>query len=511
MKIFLRFLSVITAFSLLVGLSSCSGGSENDSASSGGDIDTAISESFENVSQNKNFKLPYSKNEPLNPYKTEDLVNLQLSELLYDSLFFLGSDYKPKALIAQKYTFEGLKIIVELNVGLKFCDSTPLSADDIVYSFNLAKASKVFSNRLSSFLSAVKTSPFSVEFSLNRPNPFAVNCLTFPIIKKDDSGDFPTGSGRYYYSDLNTSPELIANETRLGGFSPIFKKISLIHVQDSKALGFSLQIGNIDFAYSDLREGQYRRINANVVGAELNNLVYMAFNSSDSLLRNAQIRQAIGQLIDINSLAENAFQGHAVPTFTPFNPAFYKDESFEYRRNAAKAEELFKATGLIEKDASGNLISGAKKIRLRLLVNSDSPFKKDAAGRIAEFLTQAGFTVDTLALPFSEYESAVKAGNYDLYIGEVALTQDMDLSPLLKPGGSVSYGIDTYSGASSTAYSEFLDSVIETDSFVKTFNDDLPFVPLCYRKAVVAYSRDLKKPVSCDSLGLFCEIESWHF
>lgn len=511
LKILPRFLAIILTFSLVISLSACGNGPDFEDTS--GDLETQLTETntSPNSAQNKNLKLPYTKNEPLNPYKTIGLVNLQLAELLYDSLFYSAGDYRPKALIAQKYTFEGLKIIVELKSGISFYDSTPLGADDVIYSFNLAKASEVYSSRLSSFSSAVRLSPSSVEFSLNRSNPFAVNCLTFPIIKKDDKEDYPTGSGRYSYSDSGAGPELLANEDRLGGFSPIFKKITLVPVQDSKTLSFSLQIGNIDFAYSDLREGLYRRINANVSGAELNNLVYIVFNSSNSLLSNAQVRQAIGQSIDINSFSENAFQGHAAATFTPFNPAFYKNDAFIYDRNMAKAEELFVSEGLLEKDSSGNLMLGKKRLELKLLVNSDNAFKVNAADRIAEFLTQSGIKIEKSALPFAEYTEAVKAGRYDLYLGEIALTHDMDLSPLLRPGSPLSYGLNAYAGASSAAYSEFLDAAIEIEDFVKIFNEDLPFLPLCYRKGVAAYSRDLKKPTDCDSLGLFCDIETWHF
>lgn len=43
-------------------------------------------------------------------------------------------------------------------------------------------------------------------------------------------------------------------------------------------------------------------------------------------------------------------------------------------------------------------------------------------------------------LPFEEYISALEAGRFDLYLGEVALTADFDLSALLASDGALNYG-----------------------------------------------------------------------
>lgn len=43
-------------------------------------------------------------------------------------------------------------------------------------------------------------------------------------------------------------------------------------------------------------------------------------------------------------------------------------------------------------------------------------------------------------LPWEEYTAALTARDFDLYLGEVYLTPDFDLSALIAPGGALNYG-----------------------------------------------------------------------
>ena len=254
MKKALNILSLILTLSLVFSFFSACGKNDQSDITQG-QPSSALQDQTNKEQGDRVLKLPYSNTEPLNPYKATSLVNIQLAELIYDPLFHLSKDYKTLACIAEKYTFENLSIFLDLKKGLVFSDSSPLKAEDIIHSFGLAKKSDIYGARLSSFAGVKKLSDHSLVFSLNRSNPYAANCLTFPIIKNGGKDDTPIGSGRYRLVENKGKLELRANESRLGGFSPKQNKISIINIQDSKTLSFALQIGNIDFAYSDLIKG----------------------------------------------------------------------------------------------------------------------------------------------------------------------------------------------------------------------------------------------------------------
>ena len=84
----------------------------------------------------------------------------------------------------------------------------------------------------------------------------------------------------------------------------------------------------------------------------------------------------------------------------------------------------------------------------------------------------------------------------------------MDMTMLL--GGALGYGIDTESRTCSR-YTQLLAGECEIMDFINAFNQDLPFIPICYRNAAVSYTNALQGGfTSCDA-DVFRGIENWSF
>ena len=93
-----------------------------------------------------------------------------------------------------------------------------------------------------------------------------------------------------------------------------------------------------------------------------------------------------------------------------------------------------------------------------------------------------------------------------MYIGEIRLSPNMDLSPLLR--GTQGYGIDL-SCPSATRYAQLLSGNCELMDFINTFNEDLPFIPLCYRNAAASYTNAMQADYACCDGDVFYDIETW--
>ncbi len=505
MKAVYRFIALLLVFLLCVGLL---GGCNADN-----EVETTTKANISTPApQERLLKLPYAKADPLNPYLAESMINLQLSTLLYDSLFATGTDFTAVPLVAADYTLEGLNLTVQLKTGIVFSDGTALTANDVVYSFKKAQTAASYAARLSNIAYVKNTNATSVVFALKSAEPYAVNCLSFPILKKDDVSDNPAGSGRYSFVEKNGKALLEANRARIGGFSPHIKTIVLVAIPDSDTLNYALQIGNIDFFFTDLSSGSYRRINASSTEVGLNNLVYLGFNASSAKLQNAAVRQAIALLINKNTVVSTAFQGHARVAFTPFNPAFAGISGYDFVPETGKAIPLLEQAGYTKLKDNGVRYSGYNsELNFNLLVHADNAFKVETAKQIAKDLMEAGIKVTVTSLDFDAYSAAIRSWKFDMYLGEVMLTPDMSLTPLLAPGGGVSFGINTATGAAATAYKQYKNGAIDLKGFIDIFSADMPFVPLCYRNAIAAYSRQLKVPQECTTSDVYCDIEAWTF
>jgi len=506
MKSVRRITALLLVLLLCAGILGGCGNGDTD------DTTTAVTGENTDTAQPRVLKLPYAKAEPLNPFKATSLINIQLGPLLYDTLFAVDKNYKAQPVLAADYTADGLTIKVNIKPGITFTDGAALTADDVVYSFKQAQTSAAFSARLTNFSSARKQSETSVAFYLKSLDPYAVNCLGFAVVKNNDNTDVPTGSGRYTFSEKNGRHYLDANPVRLGGFSPSIKTIVLADVADSDALNYSLQIGNVDFLFTTLSDGSYRRINASAVEVGMNNLVFLAFNSATAKLQSTEIRQAISLLVDRQSLAATPFQGHARAAFSPFNPDFAVDADYTFSADPQGAVKLLETAGYSKLNSSGVRYSGSNStLTFSLLVNAGNAFKTQTAQFIAKALMEVGIKVNVSEMELDDYLAAVQSGRFDIYIGEMLLTPNMSLTPLLAPGGSVSYGVNTATGEASSAYRQFLNGTLDLKGFVDVFNKDLPFVPLCYRNGVAGFSRELKIPGQFNVSDIYSDIQTWSF
>ena len=455
----------------------------------GGDETTTMPP--EAVEAVQTLKLSYSKGDKLNPFTATSMLNQQLMPLIYDGLFALDKNYNPQPLLASNYSRSGRTLTVSL-ASAKFSDGSGVSASDVVASFESAKKSPAYKTQLANFSSAKVSGNFAVT-------------------KGGSAEDGAAGRGRYTYSSENGVGYLKASSAR-GNFSPKKTSITLYDVKDLSMLKYTLAIGNISFAFDDLRGGSYTRYSSSVADILMNNLVYLAFNKSCSALSSEKVRQAVALAIDRAKLADESFQGHAKAAYTPFNPDWnvISGKDYTVKTDLEVAGKLLDEAGYTSKNDAVRADANKKQLTLKIVVNKDNGFKSAAAQSIKEMLEKLKISVTVSALSEKDYRSAVASGKYDMYIGEVKLTENMSLSPLLKSGGSVAYGINT-SGAASTAYSAFLAGSSDVNTFIDAFNADMPFVPLCYRSGLAIYTRTLKYGNANHINDVYADIDSWNF
>ncbi len=453
-----------------------------------------------NISNQKEgiLKLAYSKADLLDPFTSAMSANIQILGLVYDGLYKLDKNYEPSPVIAKSAIVSGTSINVSLSSAV-FSDGSPITANDVVYSFEQARYSPAHGTKLSNFVQANASTSNMIVFTLEKPDPYALACLTFPIVKSGSEGELPVGSGRYVPQKSGESVYLVVN-TKKSDFKPAIKTIMLVPVRDSSSIESSLEIGNTGFYCNDLSSGTYLRINAKTVDMGINNFVFLGVNSSSEVLSDPLIRQAVNLVINRKEIAATAFQGHAREAYSPFNPDWYALASKDLivSVNQQKASELI---------AQSEIDIGEKEISL--LVNKDNQFKLETAEFVKDYLEALGFKVLLKNYETEYYTQAVELGSYDLYIGEVRLSPNMDLSPLLS-GGNVSYGIDP-EGAASLRYGQLLSGNCELMDFINTFNEELPLIPLCYRNAAASYTNSMDCDFNCCDSDVFYDIETWTF
>ena len=98
--------------------------------------------------------------------------------------------------------------------------------------------------------------------------------------------------------------------------------------------------------------------------------------------------------------------------------------------------------GYNTKDNEGYYLnSKGKRLSFDLVCNSDNERRMAAAELIKQQLSSAGIEINIRSLKWEAYKLALSSGDFDLYIAETRLLNNMDITELVKPGASLAFGI----------------------------------------------------------------------
>lgn len=511
--------AIVLCLCLVLGLCGC-GGTEN-----------APNEQTtpQSVYVGDGISLACNTADSFNPYKSKTELNRLIGSLLYDSLFLIDNAYNPINVLADKFTIENGVCTVTLKSAL-FSDGGAVTSADVVYSFNLAKASPRYSSKLESVLTASAQDNKTVVFTANKNDAYMVNLLTFPIIKKDsdslknqDDVELPPiGCGRY---KLNDDLEGLTVNEKHYMTVPTVKKVKLINTPDEEALSHAIEIGAVDMYYTDLSDCNILRMSGNRVNVTLNNLVYIGVNLNKSILKNPYMRHGLSLALNREKICEDGYYTNAVAATGVYNPAWQVVKGVQSIQTTGKFDfsiENFNKMGYNIKNNEGFFVNaGGDVIELCLLVNKENNFRNNAAELIKSQLATVGIKIKIESVPYNQYIARLNAGQFDLYLAEVEINDNMDLTELLCPGGKAAYGIEKIS--ENKKNEENSEQVQETPQTVKleqvvkglysgtsTVSDvasmavsEMNIIPVCYRTGILFCSSEVVDPTVNSSMDIY--------
>lgn len=450
------------------------------------------------------FSLPYTSVSSFNPLTPSSELNMVLWPLMYDCLSQPDMNYAPQLCLAEAIDNSGTAVKITLKSGIKFTDGSALSGTDVKYSLDSVKGNTAspYNSRLSN-VNSISANGRTVTINLNSPDPLFANLLDIPIIKSGSgSTDNAIGTGRYIYSTDGVNANLTVNKNWYGGKTPIITKINLRNIPYKDAVMTSLSIENINCVYSDYGSGSLgTATNIDTYDVNLNQLVFVGMNTDKERLSNAHLRKALSYSLDRASIVSQIYSNHALAALSPFNPKWSKLEE-------PKAEEL--ASDISKSENEIAAAGGAGKgTAYTLLVNSENATKHSAANFIASCFSKTGITVNVKAVPFADYTAAIQSGNFDMYIGELKLSNNMDISPFLITGGAASYATPRNS-KTIAAFTSFRSGKADIKSVVSAFADEMPFIPVCYHMGTLSHTKTLSGITATDS-NIFFDFDKWGY
>ena len=481
----------------------------------------------------------------LNPIfnRNEDLFQIQ--HLIYESLVTFSEDMSIEPLLAEGWEFTngeyGQSIDFKLRRGIKWHDGETLTADDVIFTFNLIKGNikgiskvSIYKQSLEYITNIVKVDDNTVRVNFSKNIGNGLEMMTFPILpehifegnkiqllEQDDFNIVGTGAYELKEYEKMRSISLVRNDNYWKN-KPYIDKINVLIVPDEEAQLSLFENGGIDFVNPKVVDwGKYvDEKTTNSAEFITPNYEFLGINFRKNILHDLNIRKGIAYSIDREKITGNIYLGHSTVVDFPILPNswLYDDSKIQLGFNPNLAGTFLDEAGYIL-DENNNLRVNEKGdiIQLKLITNANNSLREQTALLIQEDLKKVGIQLDVEFLEWEDFEKQMNTGNFDLILGGWELSYIPDITS--------AFHSSKIGGTNFIAYSnEKLDSLLDSylgngdlTSKKQRFSEieehlvtELPYISLFFRNGAVLVNNKIKGDPKPQSYNIFANIEEWY-
>lgn len=386
--------------------------------------------------------LAYDPDASLNPLVSQSLTNRALFSLVYQGLFLLDRNYDPEPMLCKSYTVsQDMRTYTFYLEAATFSDGSALKAQDVVSTYKAAQKSGYYAGRLNHMSSISVGSDGGVVITLDTPMEDLPLLLDIPIVKDGQTqAAYPLGTGPYV---LESTPEGMRLRRQAAWWcsaplSVSASTVSLLAASDQgdttaqQVLRDQFERSDLALVFSDPGSDDYVDFRGDYEPWESENglFLFLGCNKESKVFSNEAIRTALTHAIDRDALVKKFFRGYAYSATLPASPASPWYDAKLAARYGYEVESFQTAVAEAKLENS----------QITLLVNKDDSRRLRTAWAIRDMLTACGLTVTMSEQNSQDFLTALKKGEYDLYLGQTKLSANMDLTEFFKENGALSYG-----------------------------------------------------------------------
>jgi peptide/nickel transport system substrate-binding protein len=377
----------------------------------------------------------------LNPITSTDVYASRINSFLFDSLIERNNEtlaFEPK--LAERWEISDDKkfFTFYLRKGVKWHDGTPVTIEDIIYSFNRIMDPKVASPHLRVYYqeieSVTKVAPGIVRFKYKRPYFMALNfCGGIPILPRhlyELSEDFnrspqsraPVGNGPYRFVHWKTGRSIrLERNPDYWGEKPAIKDLEFRIVAEDTVTLQILKKGRLDFA--GLRPIQWvKQTNSKKFNQKFEKYKYytpgysfIGWNLRRPYFKDKKVRRALTHLINRKAILETISFGLGKVVTGPFYT-----EGIEYDRTVKplpydpeRAYQLLREAGWVDNDGDGVRERDGVPFAFEFLIPSGRRFTEQLSTIIKEDFRKAGIEVTIQKLEWALFTLKLNDRSFD--------------------------------------------------------------------------------------------------
>ncbi|MBE7010489.1 MAG: ABC transporter substrate-binding protein [Ruminococcaceae bacterium] len=528
-----KVLSILLTVCILIGVSACGNQRQAEPVDEFGL--TAYENHHEKSVSGGMLRLALTGAKSLNPALATSENNRHVLGLVFDGLFKTSVNDAPQPVLCESYSVspDGLTYEFIIKSNVSFHNGAVLTAQDVAASFELVRASGgVFSGRYSEVASyGAEGMSFAVQ--LSKPVANFIALMDFPVLSQADFGSIeqalakateyvPNGTGRYKVQSYKKSKELYlsVNENYHCSFVPHISDIQVLLLRDRETAVAMLENMQIDLLPSDTVDLSQYTPKRNLSSCEYidGSFTFVGINNQNRALLTTTTRIALAVSLDRASILSAGSIQHAETADLPIpNHSCWNDASLStVGYDVAYAKTLLAEDGWQDSDGDGFLdkeVYGERvDLILELLVNEENATRMKLAETVKNHLATAGVVVHVTALPFTEYSERIANQAYDLFIGNVRLSHNYDVSFLFKTDENF-LGYSNEEADALLSRISLSGSEEEKQSLFRelcgVLKRDMPMIGLCFEYDLLIFDERLMGGITPSASDIFYGIEHW--
>lgn len=486
----------------------------------------------------------------LNPFTGIVAEAYELWGLMYDTLTgYSQQDFSPVPALAESWdtSEDGLTWTYNLVEGATFSDGEPLTADDVVYTFQRIIDGTYEQTNWGNYVALITdvraVDDRTVEMTTSVPSPIML-AMPIPILPEhiwegidgtavadyanepdEPGGAVGSGPFRLVEHSANQFLRLEANPDYWNG-APNIDALTFRIFTNQDSMAQALRRGEIDVADA-LEANVFESLDGvdgiTTVAAAYSGFDELAFNTGAALdtgapigdghpaLRDRQVRLAIAHAVDTQTLVDRALGGYGTPGTTVI-PSLYSrlhlDPPDPYEFDLDEANRILDESGY-ERGADGvrTMPDGSQRLSMRLMARQESPSGQTSVQFIAGWLADIGIETDVQVISEDTLTEVIGNGEFDMFEWGWVVEPDPDYQLSTFTCASRSYVEDgvTYANLSDSFYcDEEYDELyalqgtqIDLEERAATVRemqqmlyDDVPYVVTYYYDNLEAYRSD---------------------